>query len=174
MALDHGYAPGVPPVNSDGVGDAAGEGQVRVRYNANGAMVKQIYLRNFSATGTVVGNPYVYTVKGTPGSGQVAIDPAGVATVNREIVFANEVVGINQWGWFNYAGVATVAVSGFPTVAVGDWLKLSAVGLTTGLVSDSASARSNSSVAMARAAQATNGVAQVEVLLLGDRAVLNG
>jgi hypothetical protein len=132
-----------------------------------------IYLRNFSATGAVVGNPYVYSVKGLAGSGQVAIDPAAVATVNRELVFAEETTPINGWGWYAFSGITTVAVSGVPAVSAGDWLKLAANGCTTALVQDSGSARSNSSVAIARAAQAVDGVAKIEVMLLGDRAVIN-
>src|SRR5689334_9941554 len=124
MALEHGYAPGILPVNSDGTGDAGGEGEVRMRYDANGRASKEIYLRNFSAATAVVGQPYIYSVRGDAGSGQVAIDPTAVATTNREMVVATAATARNSFGWYTFWGVTTAYVSGNVTVSKGDWLKL--------------------------------------------------
>jgi hypothetical protein len=172
MSLGHGYNVAPLPVNADGAGDAGGEGEVRVRYNASGAASKEIYLRNLSGGDTVVGQPYLYQQKGLPGSGQVVIDVAAVATVNRELVWATSIVAANQWAWFVFWGVANILVDGNTDVGAGDWLKV-AVGTHTNAMQDSSSARSNSSVAVARAAQTANSAVLTECFLLGDRAVVN-
>jgi hypothetical protein len=172
MALEHGYSAGPPPVNADGTGDATGEGQVRVRFDANGRASKEIYLRNLSGAAGIIGQPYLYQQRGVAGSGQVVIDVAAVATVNREIVFATDTTPVNTFGWYAFWGVATVLVDGTTDVAAGDWLKL-AVGTHATLMLDSTSARSNSSLAVARAASTANSANLTEVFLLGDRAVVN-
>lgn len=176
MALEHGYWTGVLPVNSDGSGDASGEGEVRLNYDASGRASKSVYLRNFAAATAVVGQPYIYSVAGLAGSGQIAIDPAAVATVNREMVIATAATARNSFGWYTYWGVTTAYVSGNVAVSKGDWLKLAPATAGTALVQDSASARSNSSTAVARAAGPSVGnpsSSLTEVFLLGDRAVIN-
>jgi hypothetical protein len=174
MALDHSYNAGsITPVNSSGAGDAVGEGQVRVRYNANGEPRKEIYLRNFSAAAAVSGQAYVFQPRALPGSGMCAIDATAVATVNRSVVIAQSTIPINQYGWYAYWGVVNAAVSG-SNVLQGDYLKLAPGTQAAFPIRDGGVAtQSTSSVAVARANQTAAGAVTTEIFMLGDPAIVN-
>lgn len=177
--IESGYIAGIDPLpNNDGAKDATNEGRVRVVMDDNGRVRKEVYLRNHSTTSAISGAPYIYMIKGVAGSGFCAIDPAAVATVNREVVFATTNTAANQFGWYAFSGIMQVAVSGSVSVSAGGWLKLAPGDTPVALVLDHATTRSNSSVAMARAAgpsvgSSANNVSQVEALMLADRVVVN-
>lgn len=144
--------------------------------NSDGTTGRQRWMYNATGAATVVGRCYIETYDGDEETDHSIVVLDSVATNQRLLVVARQVVASGAWGWFATWGIVDAFVVGTTDVAKDDYLKAPTsftAALAYSLIKDG-TAETINSVAIATIANTVDTVGTLcRIKLLGKNKVIS-
>jgi hypothetical protein len=147
---------------------------VRIEVDSAGLRRTEIRLYNAYASAIPIGHPCLVRYDGDEETNPFVVSGAAASgtTVIERFCTPQKAVAASSWGWFTIGGYCQALVEGTTDVAKDDYLKL-VIATTSGLIKDTGTQPGTAnSVAIARAAQATNSAVLTDVFLIDERCAI--